>query len=130
MDVPPKKLLNIYSELGKGGVGTIITGMHDTGLLLDSETFRDEEIEAYRKVPQVIHQNAAAAIQQISHRGSQQKAVSDESIFSLNRLSDLEIERLIEHFVKNIEISNRLALTVFSFMEPTGICYQNFCLRP
>ncbi len=51
---------------------------------------------AYRKVSQVIHQYGGAAIQQISHKGSQIEGVSDESLYSLNRLSDLEIEQLIE----------------------------------
>ena len=37
---PTGKLLDIYAELSQGGVGTIITGMTDGGLLLDDETFR------------------------------------------------------------------------------------------
>jgi 2,4-dienoyl-CoA reductase-like NADH-dependent reductase (Old Yellow Enzyme family) len=105
---PTTRLLDLYSEMGDGGVGTIITGMYDSGLLLDDETFRDEDMEAYRKVPQVIHQYGTAAIQQISHRGSQIGASSDESLYSLNRLSDLEIEQLIQQFVKNIDRSRQV----------------------
>ena len=105
---PTRQLLDIYSELGRGGVGTIITGMTDTGLLLDDETFREEDMETHRKVPEQIHSHGAAAIQQLSHRGSQLKTVSDEKLFSINRLSDLEIEQLIERFVKNIERSKRM----------------------
>jgi len=105
---PTQKLLDVYADLGKGGVGTIITGMYDTGLIVDNENFREEDLEAHRKVPQVIHQNGAAAIQQISHQGSQLKGISDEDLFSLNRLSDLEIEQTIEHFVKNTDRSKRM----------------------
>jgi len=105
---PTSKLLDLYSELGDGGVGTIITGMEDGGLMVDNTTFRDADIDAYRKVPQVIHQYGAAAIQQISHKGSQIKGVSDERLYSLNRLSDLEIEQLIQRFVKNIDRSRQV----------------------
>jgi len=105
---PTSKLLDLYSELGEGGVGTIITGMEDGGLMVDHEVFRDADMAAYRKVPQVIHQYGAAAIQQISHKGSQIKAISDESLYSLNRLSDLEIEQLIQQFVKNIDRSRQV----------------------
>jgi len=105
---PTQKLLDAYSELGQGGVGTIITGMGDSGLLLDDETFRDEDMDVHRKVPQVIHQYGAAAIQQISHKGSQIKGSRDESLYSLNRLSDLEIEQLIQQFVKNIDKSRQV----------------------
>jgi 2,4-dienoyl-CoA reductase-like NADH-dependent reductase (Old Yellow Enzyme family) len=105
---PTQKLLDVYSELGQGGVGTIITGMGDSGLLLDDETFRDEDMDVHRKVPQVIHQYGAAAIQQISHKGSQIKGSSDESLYSLNRLSDLEIEQLIQQFVKNNDRSRQV----------------------
>lgn len=104
---PTSKLLDLYSELGEGGVGTIITGMEDGGLMVDHTTFRDADMDAYRKVPQVIHQYGAAAIQQISHKGSQIKGLSDESLYSLNRLSDLEIEQLIQQFVKNIDRSRQ-----------------------
>jgi 2,4-dienoyl-CoA reductase-like NADH-dependent reductase (Old Yellow Enzyme family) len=104
---PTPKLLDVYTELGQGGVGTIITGMNDNGLLLDDETFRDEDMGSHRKVPQVIHQYGVAAIQQISHRGSQKRARSDENLYSINRLSDLEIEQLIQQFVKNIDRSEQ-----------------------
>ena len=105
---PTSKLLDLYSELGEGGVGTIITGMEDGGLMVDNTIFRDADMDAYRKVPQVIHQYGAAAIQQISHKGSQIKTSSDESLYSLNRLSDLEIEQLIQQFVKNIDRSRQV----------------------
>ena len=80
-------MLDVYSELGQGGVGTIITGMEDGGLMVDDTIFRDAYMDAYRKVPQVIHQYGSAAIQQISHKGSQKEGLSDESVYSLNRLS-------------------------------------------
>jgi len=104
---PTSKLLDLYSELGEGGVGTIITGMEDGGLMVDNTTFRDADMDAYRKVPRVIHQYGAVAIQQISHKGSQVKGLSDESLYSLNRLSDLEIEQLIQQFVINIDRSRQ-----------------------
>jgi 2,4-dienoyl-CoA reductase-like NADH-dependent reductase (Old Yellow Enzyme family) len=104
---PTTEMLDLYSELGQGGVGTIITGMEDGGLMVDNTIFRDAHMDAYRKVPRVIHQYGAAAIQQISHKGSQIKGSSDESLYSLNRLSDLEIEQLIEQFVNNINRSRQ-----------------------
>lgn len=105
---PTSELLDLYSELGEGGVGTIITGMEDGGLMVDNTAFRDAEMDAYRKVPQVIHQFGAAAVQQISHKGSQIKGRSDEQLYSLNRLNDLEIEQLIQQFVKNIDRSRQV----------------------
>lgn len=105
---PTSKLLDLYSELGEGGVGTIITGMEDGGLMVDNTIFQDADMDAYRKVPQVIHRYGAAAIQQISHKGSQIKAFSDERLYSLNRLSDLVIEQLIQQFVKNIDRSRQV----------------------
>lgn len=105
---PTTKMLDVYSQLGQGGVGTIITGMEDGGLMVDDTIFQDANWEAYRKVPQVIHQYGAVAIQQISHKGSQKEGTSDESVYSLNRLSDLEIEQLIEQFVKNIDRSRQV----------------------
>lgn len=104
---PTQKMLDVYAALGRGGVGTVITGMEDGGLMVDHTIFRDAYREAYRKVPQVIHQYGAAAIQQISHKGSQKEGLSDESVYSLNRLSDLEIEQLIEQFLKNIDRSRQ-----------------------
>jgi 2,4-dienoyl-CoA reductase-like NADH-dependent reductase (Old Yellow Enzyme family) len=105
---PTTDMLDLYSELGEGGVGTIITGMEDGGLMVDNTIFRDADMDAYRKVPQVIHRYGAAAIQQISHKGSQIKGSSDERLYSLNRLSDLEIEQLIQQFVKNIDRSRQV----------------------
>ena len=104
---PTQRMLDVYAELGQGGVGTIITGMEDGGLMVDDTIFRDAYMDAYRKVPQVIHQYGSAAIQQISHKGSQKEGLSDESVYSLNRLSDLEIEQLIEQFLKNIDRSKQ-----------------------
>ena len=48
---PTSKMLDLYSELGQGGVGTIITGMEDGGLMVDNTIFRDADMDAYRKVP-------------------------------------------------------------------------------
>lgn len=104
---PTPDLLDRYAELGEAGIGTIITGMEDGGLMVDHTTFQDADMDSYRKVPQVIHQYGAVAIQQISHKGSQVKGLSDESLYSLNRLSDLEIEQLIKQFVKNIDRSRQ-----------------------
>jgi len=105
---PTTEMLDLYSELGQGGVGTIITGMEDGGLMVDNTIFRDAYMDACRNVPRVIHQYGAAAIQQICHKGSQKEGFSDEDVFSLNRLSDLEIEQLIEQFVKNIDRSRQV----------------------
>jgi len=52
---PTTEMLDVYSELGQGGVGTIITGMEDGGLMVDDTIFRDAYMDTYRKVPQVIH---------------------------------------------------------------------------
>jgi 2,4-dienoyl-CoA reductase-like NADH-dependent reductase (Old Yellow Enzyme family) len=100
---PTEKLLDQYAEMAKGGVGTIITGMGDTGLLLDEDVYRESDAGEYGKVPRVIHKHNAAVLQQISHQGSQ-IAFSGGSPdgFSLNRLSDSGIEGLIAGFVKAV----------------------------
>ena len=123
---PTPKLLDVYSELGEGGVGTIITGMEDGGLMVDNTIFRDADMDAYRKVPQVIHQYGAAAIQQISHKGSQIKTSSDESLYSLNRLSDLEIEQLIQKFVKNNDRSRQVGFDGVQLHAAHGYLLSEF----
>ena len=100
---PTEKLLNQYDEMAKGNVGAIITGMGDTGLLLDKDVYKEKDAEKYAKVPEVIHKYNVPVIQQISHQGSQGTLSGGKTDnFSLNDLSDSEIEKLIIGFVKAI----------------------------
>ncbi len=102
---PTRVLLDQYTEMAEGGVGTIITGMEDSGLLIDDMKFKDADLNEYRKVPNRVHKYNTAIIQQIAHQGSQAGFGSDGGKFSLNRLNESEIEDIINKFVLATERS-------------------------
>jgi len=122
---PTQELLDVYSELSQGGVGTIMTGMYDGGVV-DDDKFREVDMEIHRKVPQVIHSHGAVAIQQVSHRGSQIEGESDESLFSLNRLSDLELKQMVERFVDFIDRSKQIGFDGVQIHAAHGYLLSEF----
>ena len=105
---PTETLLDQYRSLAKGGVGTIITGLGDTGLILDRDIYVEADVEKYAKVSEVAHRHHSAVIQQIGHPGSQtEMSGPDGRGFYINKATDAEIELLIDKFVTAIARSKQ-----------------------
>ena len=104
---PTDYLMGIYDDLCKGGVGMIITGMMDTGLMIDGFRYDPAHKNDYKKVPDLAHQYNVPIINQISHQGSQTSFIGSGA-FNYNKLSDADINDLIDLFVRAIIISRDL----------------------
>jgi 2,4-dienoyl-CoA reductase-like NADH-dependent reductase (Old Yellow Enzyme family) len=104
---PTDYLMGIYEDLCRGGVGMIITGMMDTGLMIDDFRYDPAHKKNYKKVPDLAHQYNVPIINQISHQGSQ-TAFIGSGAFNYNRQSDADINELIDRFVEAIVISREL----------------------
>ena len=91
-------LMNTYTQMAEGGVGCVITGMKDGGMLLNDFRYTDENIEEFKKVPDLFHKNNVPVVQQISHEGSQE-GFGNPSGFQVTKLTAGRIESLIDQFV-------------------------------
>jgi 2,4-dienoyl-CoA reductase-like NADH-dependent reductase (Old Yellow Enzyme family) len=104
---PTDYLMGIYEDLCKGGVGMIITGMMDTGLMIDGFRYDPAHKNDYKKVPDLAHEYNVPILNQISHQGSQTSFIGSGA-FDYNKLSDADINGLIDLFVRAIVISRDL----------------------
>ncbi len=104
---PTDYMMEIYEDLCKGGVGMIITGMVDTGLMVDDFKYDPTYKNDYKKVPDLAHKHNVPIINQISHQGSQTSFIGSGE-FDYNKKSDGEINDLINGFVNGIVISRDL----------------------
>jgi 2,4-dienoyl-CoA reductase-like NADH-dependent reductase (Old Yellow Enzyme family) len=104
---PKRALLQHYEDIARGGAGAIITGMRDTGMMIDDFRYKDEFFSDYKKVPDIIHKHNVPAIQQISHHGGF-LTLTDIKDFPINKFKESDIEGIINGFVKAIELSKKL----------------------
>lgn len=95
--LPRPGLVNTYKELAAGGVGCVITGMMDGGMLLNDFRYRDENMDEFRRVPRIFHEQDVPVVQQLSHEGSQER-LGNPSGFSVTKLTPGQIESLIDRF--------------------------------
>jgi len=91
-------LMNTYTQMAEGGVGCVITGMKDGGMLLNDFRYHDEDAEAFKKVPDLFHRNNIPVVQQISHEGSQE-GFGNPSGFHVTKLTPGQVESLIDRFI-------------------------------
>ena len=96
--LPRQGLMNTYTQMAEGGVGCVITGMRDGGMLLNDFRYRDENSEEFKKVPDLFHRYNIPVVQQISHEGSQE-GFGNPSDFQVTKLTPGQIESLIDQFV-------------------------------
>ena len=114
---PTELLLKKYTALAKGGVGGIITGfigVNEQGRsgshmsLLNS----NENIKAYKKITEKMHELGTPIIAQINHCGGQSKeedtgmpviAPSKISDYKAEEMTKAEILEVIEAFVQGIK---------------------------
>lgn len=89
-----EKLFRAYENLGKGGVGTIITGLTSVA---DSEQrspeqmgiYEDSFIDEYKRLTEMIHGYHANVIMQIAWLGSQTSFNADKVIWGPSQVEDL-----------------------------------------
>ena len=96
--IPRQALMNTYGQMAEGGVGCFITGMKDTGMLLNDFRYRDEDSDEFKKVPDLFHKHNIPVVQQISHEGRQETFDTLKNPFVTN-LSPAQIESLIDQYV-------------------------------
>jgi NADH:flavin oxidoreductases, Old Yellow Enzyme family len=114
---PTEQLLKKYTALAKGGVGGIITGyigVNEQGgsgsnmALLNSK----ENIKAYQKITETMHELGTPIIAQINHCGGQTKqektgmpvvAPSKISDYKAKEMTKAEILEVIEAFIQAIK---------------------------
>ena len=110
---PLPKLINLYRELARGGVGLIITGhmyIHPSGKAHPYMVgiYADRIVPHLEKVAQAVHDEDAKVVVQINHGGMQANGVSDPFAPSYVKLPTLnhparemsadEIEMVIHAF--------------------------------
>lgn len=91
-------LMNTYAQMAEGGVGCVITGMKDGGMLLNDFRYKDENSEAFKRVPELFHSHNIPVVQQISHEGRQESFGTLKNPFVTN-LSPAQIESIIDEYV-------------------------------
>ncbi len=121
---PKDTLLSHYTDLAGGGAGAIITGMVDSGMLMDDFRYKDEYFNDYKKVPDITHRYNTPVIQQLSHRGCQPSAAGKG--ININMLSESDIEDIIRLFVKAIDISHRLGFDAAQLHGAHGYMLAEF----
>lgn len=104
---PNDFLMGVYKDLCQGGVGLIITGMIDTGLMVDNFLYDPAYKKDYQKVSELAHEYNVPIVNQVSHQGSQ-TSILGSGEFDYNKQSDGQINDLIDGFVKAIVISRDL----------------------
>jgi len=122
---PSEALLGHYADIARGGAGAIITGMLDTGMMIDDFRYKDEHFSSYKKVPDVIHSYDVPAIQQISHRG-RQKNLDESGDFFVNEVNERSIEEMIDLFVRAIVMSKRLGFDAVQLHGAHGYVLSDF----
>jgi 2,4-dienoyl-CoA reductase-like NADH-dependent reductase (Old Yellow Enzyme family) len=91
-------LMNTYAQMAEGGVGCVITGMKDGGMLLNDFLYKGENSEDFKRVPDLFHSHNIPVVQQISHEGRQETFDTLKNPFVTN-LSPAQIESIIDQFV-------------------------------
>jgi 2,4-dienoyl-CoA reductase-like NADH-dependent reductase (Old Yellow Enzyme family) len=96
--LPKPGLMRTYRDLAEGGVGCMITGMKDGGMLLNDFRYQAADAGRFKEVPDLFHQHNVPVIQQISHEGRQDTFDNLKNPFVTN-LSPAQIEGLIDQYV-------------------------------
>jgi len=104
---PTDYLLNSYKDMCEGGVGMIITGMMDGGLLIDGFKYDPAYKSDYQKVSDLAHEYNVPIFNQISHQGGQTN-LSGLGDYDYNKLTDGQINDVIDVFVEAIVITKEL----------------------
>lgn len=81
------KLINLYEELAKGGVGTIITGLTNVTDLekivpLQLAIYNDSFIEEYRELTEAVHRHGANLILQLVCNGAQSRSKNEGALWA------------------------------------------------
>jgi len=105
--IPRQGLMNTYRKLAEGGVGCVITGMADGGILLNDFRYRDENQDAFKKVPDLFHRYNVPVVQQISHEGRQQ-GLGSPTGFRVDKLTDGQIDDIIHQFADTAATCQKL----------------------
>jgi 2,4-dienoyl-CoA reductase-like NADH-dependent reductase (Old Yellow Enzyme family) len=100
-------LMRTYKELAQGGVGCVITGMKDGGMLLNDFRYQDADAAKFKEVPALFHKHNIPVVQQISHEGRQESFDSLKNPFVTN-LSPARIESLIDQYVDTTATCQKL----------------------
>jgi len=122
---PKDSLMQHYRDLAQGGAGAIITGMRDGGMMIDNFLFREENFKDFKKVPDIAHKLGTPIIQQLSHHGRQLSMETERKGF-INRLSDADIEGIIDLFVRGIDASKRLGFDAAQLHGAHGYLLSDF----
>jgi 2,4-dienoyl-CoA reductase-like NADH-dependent reductase (Old Yellow Enzyme family) len=91
-------LMRTYRELAEGGVGCVITGMMDGGMLLNDFRCQEADAERFKEVPKLFHAHSVPVVQQLSHEG-RQEGLGLPSDFRVTELTHGRIEGLVDQFV-------------------------------
>jgi 2,4-dienoyl-CoA reductase-like NADH-dependent reductase (Old Yellow Enzyme family) len=122
---PTSYLLDHYRDLARGGTGAIITGMRDSGMMVDDFLYRDEFFSDYRKVPDIAHRYNTPIIQQLSHHGQQVSLTFKRKDF-VNRLSENDITGIIDLFVRGALLSRDLGFDGVQLHAAHGYLLSDF----
>jgi 2,4-dienoyl-CoA reductase-like NADH-dependent reductase (Old Yellow Enzyme family) len=122
---PTGDMLRHYEDIARGGAAAIITGMRDTGMVIEDFRYRDEYYRDYKKVPDIIHRYNVPVIQQLSHYGGRGNLMGRKD-FSVTDMKESDIEAIIAGFVGAIGISKRLGFDGAQIHAAHGYALSQF----
>jgi 2,4-dienoyl-CoA reductase-like NADH-dependent reductase (Old Yellow Enzyme family) len=101
-----EKLLHVYENLAKGGVGTIITGLTN---VTDVEKFmsgqmqiyNDSFIDEYQKLTDIVHKHDANIIVQLVCNGAQNASTADGLLWAPSAVTDLVLQTVPKEMTKD-----------------------------
>ena len=100
-----KKLLHLYENLAKGGVGTIITGLTnvtDIEKLVPGQMgiYDDSFIEEYQKLTDIVHKHDTNIIVQLVCNGIQNSSTADGVLWGPSAVTDLVFQTAPKEMTK------------------------------
>lgn len=139
----PERLAAFYSERASGGVALIVTGgisPNEQGRIADHGSMLNDEsgIDAHRTVTQAVHEHDTKICMQILHTGRygfHKKLVAPSAIqapiniFKPKALTENEIERQIEDFVRCARLAQMAGYDGVEIMGSEGYLINQFIVR-
>lgn len=100
-----EKLLHLYENLAKGGVGTIITGLTnvtDIEKLVPGQMgiYNDSFIEEYQKLTDIVHKHDANIILQLVCNGIQNSSTAEGVLWGPSAVMDLAFQTVPKEMTK------------------------------
>ena len=122
------EIMEVYRELARGGVGTIITGFtavngEDPALPLSMKLDRDEMIDEYRKLTDEVHSFNCRIISQLAAN----QYVKDGKQLDIDELDSEDIQQIIDDFAEAARRADEAGFDGIELHAAHGYLLSRFC---